>query len=202
MNSKERVRYRFPKHETIDQLEIVFIFDLETDKDQDFAEASAAGLYDVNRLREKWNRDLIPDETVIEKVNVFVFDGFNENHIIKMLKQISENYEADEGTYIDKEWYEIVSSYRLLLLAHTSSGFDSWVVLNSLVKKITDSEYLKIARGLISLSFRCGIKIVNTCDVPQYVNTLNLHVKKLIKSVPQKKMERIRTSIRTFQRRN
>ena len=28
---------------------------------------------------------------------------------------------------------------------------------------------MKTARGLISLSFRCGIKIVNTCEVPQYV---------------------------------
>ena len=63
----------------------------------------------------------------------------------------------------------MISSYRLLLVAHNSSGFDSWVVLNSLIKKITDLKIIKTARGLISLSFRCGFKIVNTVEVPQYV---------------------------------
>ena len=86
-----------------------------------------------------------------------------------MLKYISKNYEGDEKTYIDRDGDEIVSSYRLLLVAHNSSGFDSWVVLNSLVKDITELKIIKTARGLISLSFRCGFKIVNTCEVPQYV---------------------------------
>ena len=56
-NLKQRIFYRFPKHETIDQLENVFVFDLETHNDEEFAEAYAAGLYDVNRLRDKWDRD-------------------------------------------------------------------------------------------------------------------------------------------------
>ena len=43
-NLKQRIRYRFPKHETIDQLENVFVFDLETHNDQEFAVAYAAGL--------------------------------------------------------------------------------------------------------------------------------------------------------------
>ena len=55
------------------------------------------------------------------------------------------------------------------MVAHNSSGFDSWVVLNSLVKVITELKITKTATGLISLSFRCGFKIVNTCEVPQYV---------------------------------
>ena len=86
-----------------------------------------------------------------------------------MLKYISENYEGDERTYIDKDGDEIVSSYRLLLVAHNSSGFDSWVVLNSLIKNITDLKLAKTTRGLISLSFRCGFKLVNSVEVPQYV---------------------------------
>ena len=168
-NLKQRIRYRFPKHETIDQLENVFVFDLETHNDEEFAEAYAAGLYDVNRLRDKWDRDLTGDELVIEKQNVTVFDSSNGNCVMNMLKYISENYEGDERTYIDKYGDEIVSSYRLLLVAHNSSGFDSWVVLNSLIKEITDLKIIKTARGLISLSFRCGVKIVNTVEVPQYV---------------------------------
>ena len=88
---------------------------------------------------------------------------------MNMLKYISENYDGDERTYVDKDGDEIISSYRLLLVAHNSSGFDSWIVLNSLIKDRTDLKIIKTARGLISLSFRCGFKIVNTCEVPQYV---------------------------------
>ena len=88
---------------------------------------------------------------------------------MNMLKYISGNYEGDERTYIDKDGDEIVSSNRPLLVAHNSSGFDSWLVLNSLVKEITELKIIKTARGLISLSFRCGVKIVYTCEVPQYV---------------------------------
>ena len=166
---KQRSLYRFPKHETIDQLENVFVFDLETHNDQEFAEAYAVGLYDVNRLRDRWHRDLTSNELIIERKNVTVFDASNGNCVMNMLKYISENYEGDERTYIDKDGDEIISSYRLLIIAHNSSEFDSWVVLNSLVKEITDLKFIKTARGLISLSFRCGVKIVNTVEVPQYV---------------------------------
>ena len=168
-NLKQRILYRFPKHETIDQLENVFVFDLETHNDREFAEAYAAGLYDVNRLRDRWRRDLTSNELIIERENVNVFDASNGNCVMNLLKYISEYYEGDERTYIDKDGDVIISSYRLLLVAHNSSGFDSWVVLNSLVKEITDLKIIKTARGLISLSFRCGVKIVNTCEVPQYV---------------------------------
>ena len=168
-NLKQRILYRFPKHETIDQLENVFVFDLETHNDQEFAEAYGGGLYDVNCLRECWHRDLTPQELLIERKNVTVFDASNGNCIMNMLKYISKNYDGDERTYIDKDGDEIISSYRLLLVAHNSSGFDSWVVLNSLIKEITDLKIIKTARGLISLSFRCGVKIVNKCEVPQYV---------------------------------
>ena len=51
----------------------IFVFDLETYNDQEFAESYAAGLYDVNRLPDRWNRDLTPDEIVIEREHVIVF---------------------------------------------------------------------------------------------------------------------------------
>ena len=168
-NLKQRILYRFPKHEPINQLENVFVFDLETHNDQEFAEAYAVGLYDVNRSKDCWYRDLNSNELLIERNHVNVFDASNGNCIMNMLKYISKNYDGDERTYIDKDGDEIISSYRLLLVAHNSSGFDRWVVLNSLVKEITDLKIIKTARGLISLSFRCGVKIVNTCEVPQYV---------------------------------
>ena len=108
-NIKQRILYRFPKHETIDQLENVFVFDLETHNDQEFAEAYAAGLYDVIRLRDRWHRDLTSKELVIERENVTVFDASNGNCVMEMLKYISENYDGDERTYIDKDGDEIIS---------------------------------------------------------------------------------------------
>ena len=168
-NLKQRILYRFPKQEPINQLENVFVFDLETHNDQEFAEAYAAGLYDVNCLKDCWYRVLNSNELMIERKHFTVFDASNGNCIKNMLKYISKNYDGDERTYIDKDGDEIISSYRLLLVAHNSSGFDSWVVLNSLIKEKTDLKVIKTASGLISLSFRCGVKIVNTCEVPQYV---------------------------------
>ena len=137
-NFSQRNLYRFPKHETKDQLENVFVFDLETINDREFAEAFAAGIYDVNLLRDRWNRDLTPDELKTEKDNVILFDGSNGNPVMSMLEYISENHEVDERTYFYKDGDEIVSSYGILLVAHSASGFDSWVVLNALVEKTAE----------------------------------------------------------------
>ena len=104
------------------------------------------------RLRDKWDRDLTTDELLIERENVTVFDAPNGNCVMDMPKYISENYEGDERAYFDKDGDEIVSTYRLFLGARNSSGFDSWVVLNSLVKEITELKTIKSVRGLISLS--------------------------------------------------
>ena len=54
------------------------------------------------------------------------------------------------------------------MVPHDASGFDSWVALNSLVKEITEIKNIKTAKGLISVSFRCGVKKGNTVEVPQY----------------------------------
>ena len=156
----------------IDQLGNVFVFDLETHNNQAFAETYTAELYDVNRLCDRWDRDLTPDEILIEEENVVVFDGSNGNPVMNMPKYTSEIYEGDKKTYIDKDGDEIVSSYRLFLVPHNARGFDSWVVLKSSVKEITEIKIIKTAsaRGLIPLAIRCGVEIVNTSEVPHYVN--------------------------------
>ena len=85
-----------------------------------------------------------------------------------MPKYISENYEGVKRNYNDRHRDEIVSSYRLLLVGLIAGGFDIWVVLNSLVKEILDLIFMKTARGLISLSIRCGVKLVDMAEVLQY----------------------------------
>ena len=89
---------------------------------------------------------------------------------MNMLRFILESYEGDEKTFSDKDGKGIVSSYRLLLVAHNASGIDSWVLLNTLVKELTDLKMMKTSRRLNSIPFCCGVIIVNTCEVPQYVN--------------------------------
>ena len=62
---------------------------------------------------------------------------------------------------------KVVSSYRISLLAHNRSRFDSWLVLNSVDQKTTDLNIIITARILISVSFRCGVKTVKTVEIPQ-----------------------------------
>ena len=52
-NIKQRFHYRFRKHETMNQIQNVFVFDLESHNYQEFAESYAAGLNVVNRLRDR-----------------------------------------------------------------------------------------------------------------------------------------------------
>ena len=59
----------------------MFVFDLETNNDQEFAEAYAAGLYDVYRLRDKWDRHLTVQQGETERKNVVVFDASNGNPV-------------------------------------------------------------------------------------------------------------------------
>ena len=53
---------------------------------------------------------------------------------------------------------------------HCTEGIIFLVFFTYGEKKTTDLEFIRTARGLISLSFRCGVKIVNRIEVPQFVN--------------------------------
>ena len=88
----------------------MFVFEFEICNDQYFAEAYAAGLYDVIFLGDMWDWDLTPDKIITEKGNVTVFDGSNWNPAMNLLEYISEKYERDEMTYFDKDGDDIISS--------------------------------------------------------------------------------------------
>ena len=150
----------------MDQLENVFIVDLGTCNVKKFAEAYEAVSYDVNLLRDRCDRDISADEINTEKENVTLFDGSIRKPVMNMPKYITEKNEGDEKTYIDKDGDEIISSYKHSLVVHFASGFDSWVLQNSWVKEITELKNVETARELFSLSFRCGVEIVITVEVP------------------------------------
>ena len=77
----------------------MFAFNFETYNDQEVAEANATGLNDVKGLREKWDTDLTPIEIDIERENVIVFDKLSWKPLLKMLSNISKNYEGDEKNF-------------------------------------------------------------------------------------------------------
>ena len=86
----------------------------------------------MNQLRDNWDRDITPEEKQTERKCTFDFDKPSGNPVMNIPKYISESFEGDERTYMDKEGHEIVSSFMILFLAQNASGFDSWVVLKSL----------------------------------------------------------------------
>ena len=146
----------------------MFVCGFETYNDHDFAGAYAAFFYDANRLRDRWDKGLSHEETDVKTKTVIIFKKTNGNAIINLIKFFSENYEGDERFYVDKEGDEVLSSYRKILLAQNKSWFQSLVELNSSNRQIEDIKILKTAWVLLSLSFRCGVKIVITVEVPLY----------------------------------
>ena len=72
-----------------------------------------------------------------------------------MLRFLSENYERDERTYVDKDGDAVDNSYRLLLVAHNDCDFDVCFELESSVNEITGLKNIKTAKRLICLSFQC-----------------------------------------------
>ena len=91
----------------------MFVIDLESYNDQELADSYAAGLYNVNRLRDKWYRDLTVQEKETERENVTVFDWSYRNPVMNRLIYVPENYDGAERSYIDKDGDDIVRWYRL-----------------------------------------------------------------------------------------
>ena len=83
-----------------------------------------------------------------------------------MIEYINKNYTGDKIIHKNKSGANIVKSYKITLLAHNASGFDSYIVLNNLLKNTALSfKIVKTDRGIIKLQFTSG-KINKT---PQYI---------------------------------
>ena len=67
VNFRQKICYRFPKQNRIDQIKNVFTFDLEPYSEKEYATPYAVGLYDVIRLRNLWNIDLTLEEIETRK---------------------------------------------------------------------------------------------------------------------------------------
>ena len=165
-NLKNVIKYSFPFKEKHSELDNVFIFDIETANVDDKAIPYGIGLFDLSRLKYRYKKDLTDEEIVTEREKVIKFKAYNGNPVVQMIEYINKNYTGDKIIHRNKSGANIVKSYRITLVAHNSSAFDSYIILNNLLKNTAlSSKIVRTDRGIIKLQFNSG-KINNT---PQYI---------------------------------
>ena len=101
---KKVVEYKFPISNEKDCLFAVFSFDLETVNVpyQEFCKTYAAGCYNLDRLKECYNGDLIEEEFEIEGQHVHIFDRPNNTTVLDMIKYFTTNYKGKPKYFNDK----------------------------------------------------------------------------------------------------
>ena len=165
-NLKNVIKYSFPFKEKHNELDNVFIFDIETGNVDGKAIPYGIGLFDLSRLKYRYKKDLTDGEIETERKNVIKFRAYNGNPVIQMIEYLNKNYTGDKIIHKHKSGANIVKSYKITLVAHNSSGFDSYIKLNNLLKNTAlSSKIIKTDRGIIKLQINSG-KVNNT---PQYI---------------------------------
>ena len=112
----------------------VFAFDLETCNFEysEYCESYAAGVYHLNNLYWCFNGNLDKEELAIERSKVQIFDRENCNPVLQMIDYVINNYKGKPKYVIVKNRARILSSYKYQMVGHKTSGFDNYIVLNSL----------------------------------------------------------------------
>ena len=133
-NLKKVKKYTFPHKTYTHELDNVLVFDIETYKKKEYAHPFAIVLYDVSRLEYRHKRDLKDDEIIRERNQVIKFKADNGNPVLQMFDYINKNF-IDKINKKNKSGANNVKSYKITLIAHKASGFDSYIVMNNLDKK-------------------------------------------------------------------
>ena len=162
--------YKFPISSEKKCMFAVFVFDLETYnvENQLYCEPYGAGVYRLYHLYECFNGDLTEKEIQIERENVHVLDRENNNPVLDMLNSVINNYEEKPKLITNKHGKKIISSYIYHFVGHNASGFDNYIVLNSLPKSYTSIKLMKTSPGSIKLSFRAGSVYEDDRETPKY----------------------------------
>ena len=168
---KQVQEYKFPISNEKDCLYAVFAFAFETanvDYKQ-YCVPYAAGCYHLNRLKECYNGNLSEEELKIERENVHIFDYKNKNPVMDMIIFIVKNYKGKPKFFKNKDGDYKISCYKYQLIGHNSSGFDNYIVLNSLPKTYFP-KIIHTSRGILKLKFRVGpIYDNNNKEIPLYM---------------------------------
>ena len=85
-----------------------------------------------------------------------------------MIKFFVNNYEGEPKIITNKHGKKIISTYKYQFVGQNASGFDNYIVLNSLPKSSATVKIIKTSRGFIKLSFRAGFANEGDREVPKY----------------------------------
>ena len=170
---KSFIKYEYKPKKVQSQLTNMIVFDLET-FNTDRAVPYASCIYRLSKNSGKCNRDITQREYEKCRKKCTVFKGTES--IIEMLDYVLKF--KGEAKRINNKIVE----YNLYLFAHKGSGFDSYVVLNTLPLWRTVVSLIKNGSGIVSL------KILNRCvdpvkKIPQYVHFRDglLHIEESLK---------------------
>ena len=132
-----------------------------------YCEAYAAGVYHLNCFYECFNGDITEKELEIERNNDLVFGRENNNPVLYMINFVIINYKGKPKIITRKHCKELISSNKSHFVEHNASGFDNYIVLNSLPESYTSVKTIETSSGLIKLSFRAGSVYEDGGEVPK-----------------------------------
>ena len=82
----------------------------------------------------------------INQENVHVFDRGNNNPVLDTIDFVINIYKGKPKIITNKQVKKLISSYKYQGVGHNASGFDNYIVLNSLPKSYTRIK-IKGSRG-------------------------------------------------------
>ena len=82
-----------------------------------------------------------------------------------MIDYVTNNYKGKPKYVINKYGKQDLSSYKNQIVGHNASGFQNYIVLNSLPSSYKCVKLIKTPRGLIKISFKAGSVIENDIEI-------------------------------------
>ena len=157
---KNFIKYDYKHKKVKSPLTNIAVYDLET-----FNKIRAAPycscIYKLSKISGKYHRDISEQEYQKCLNDCIVFKG--TDCIIEMLDHVL-SFKGEPKKVKNK-----IVEYNLYLIAHSGSGFDSYVVLNNLPQWRSVVKLIKNGRGIVSLKIFNGYVDENK-KIPQYVH--------------------------------
>ena len=102
-----------------------------------------------------------------------------------MIKYVVNNYKGKPKYVIEEHGSRILSLYEYQVVGHNASGFDNYILLNSLPGSYKCLKTIKTSRGLIKLSFKAGSVIEGDREFPGYMKFVcsKVHISGSLKSI-------------------
>ena len=160
-NVNSHFKYEFTPKKIESHLTIFIVYDLET-HNTDRARPYNMSFCQLSKITGRYERDLTQEELKksIDDTIAFAGDNCINNALDFCLKLRGEERKVKNK----------IVDYNLQMHAHNGSGFDTWIILNSLPcdKHIVDIN--KNGKGIIELKVFNGLIYKNNKQIPQYLH--------------------------------